>query len=172
MSWNTLAGVVGVKEVACRAGDPSWAVAGARWRNPHLRITLWRWQFVNLWKSYSAWEFTLGSGKRVLAKASETKHIFNWFPKRLQEWMHLHWLGRNIWSGAEQFWAEMWQPQEQEMSSLTFQFWKLVQKSYTSWTGRALICNFYKKGIVFLFHLLLWTLGVPGTWNQDCHVFH
>ena len=30
MSWNTLAGVVGVKEVACRAGDPSWAVAGAR----------------------------------------------------------------------------------------------------------------------------------------------
>ena len=34
--------------------------------------------------------------------------------------LHLHWCGRNIWSCAEQFWAEMWQPQEQEISSLTY----------------------------------------------------
>ena len=83
--------------------------------------------------------------------------------------MYLHWFGRNIWSGAEQFWAEMWQPQEQEMSSLTFEFWKFVQKSYLELEGFNMQCA---SSTVFLFHLLFRTLGVPCTWNIDCHIFH
>ena len=71
---------------------------------------------------------------------------------------HLHWLGRKIWSGAEQFWAEMWQPQEQEMSSLT------LDRSFLELPYNP-ISNFYKMGSSSFFTCCLehWVCQAPRT---------
>ena len=75
--------------------------------------------------------------------------------------LHLHWCGRNIWSCAEQFWAEMWQPQEQEMSSLTYrQGYKVsigLRHGRDIWDIYVVSDNTY---------LLFWALCMPSTWKK------
>ena len=69
MSWNTLARVVGVKEVACRAGEPSRTVARALWWKPHLRMmTNCEFMKVLLGLTVHTWIGQGGSGKDIWDK--------------------------------------------------------------------------------------------------------